>query len=52
MYSMCSMSQLKKCLCVPKERIPMEDLDTEENLSYQGYPVKILETSETVTLAS
>jgi hypothetical protein len=27
-------SQLKKCLCVPKERIPMEELDAREDLSY------------------
>jgi hypothetical protein len=42
-------SQLKKCLCVPKEQIPMEDLDAKEDLSYQEYPVKILEMSERVT---
>jgi hypothetical protein len=42
-------SQLKKCLRVPKEQIPMEDLDGKENLSYQEYPVRILETSERVT---
>jgi hypothetical protein len=41
--------QLKKCLRVPEEQIPMEDLDTKEDLSYQGYPVKIIETSERVT---
>jgi hypothetical protein len=41
--------QLKKCLCVPKEQIPMEDLDAKEDLSYQEYPVKILETSKRVT---
>jgi hypothetical protein len=35
-------SQLKKCLLVPKEQIPMEDLDVREDLSYQEYPVKIL----------
>jgi hypothetical protein len=42
-------SQLKKCLCVPKEQIPMEDLDAKEDLSYQKYPVKVLQTSERVT---
>jgi hypothetical protein len=42
-------SQLKKCLRVPEEKIPMEDLDAKEDLSYQEYPVKILETSERVT---
>jgi hypothetical protein len=36
-------SQLKKCLCVPEEQILMEDI------SYQEYPVKILEMSERVT---
>jgi hypothetical protein len=41
--------QLKKCLRVPEEQIPMEDLDAKEDLSYQEYPVKILETSEGVT---
>jgi hypothetical protein len=34
---------------VPEEQIPMEDLDAKEDLSYQEYPVKILETLERVT---
>jgi hypothetical protein len=38
-------SQLKKCLHVPEEQLPLEDLDAKEDLSYQEYPVKILETS-------
>jgi hypothetical protein len=42
-------SQLKKCLCVPEEQIPMEDLDAKEDLSYQEYPNMILEASERVT---
>jgi hypothetical protein len=42
-------SQLKKCLCVPEEKLPMEDLDAKEDLSYQEYSIKILETSERVT---
>jgi hypothetical protein len=42
-------SQLKKCLRVPEEQSPMEDLDAKEDLSYQEYPVKIQETSERVT---
>jgi hypothetical protein len=41
-------SQLKKCMCVPEEQLPMEDLDAKEDLSYQEYPVKILEMSERV----
>jgi hypothetical protein len=42
-------SQLNKCLRVPEEQIPMEDLDAKEDLSYEEYPIKILETSERVT---
>jgi hypothetical protein len=42
-------SQLKKCLHVPEEQIPMEDLDAKEDHSYQQYHVKILETSVRVT---
>jgi hypothetical protein len=42
-------SQLKKCLCVPEEQIPVEDLDAKEDLSYQEYHIKILETSERAT---
>jgi hypothetical protein len=42
-------SQLKKCLRVPEEQMPMEDMDAKEDLSYQEYPIKILETSERVT---
>jgi hypothetical protein len=39
-------SQLKKCLRVLEELLPMEDLDAKEDISYQEYPVKILEISE------
>jgi hypothetical protein len=42
-------SQLKKCLRLPEEQLPMEDLDTKEDLSYQEYHIKILETSDRVT---
>jgi hypothetical protein len=43
-------SQLKKCLHVSEEQIPMEQLSASEDLSYQEYPIRILETSERVTL--
>jgi hypothetical protein len=42
-------STLKKCLCVPEEQKPMEDLDAKKDFSYQEYPTKILVTSERVT---
>jgi hypothetical protein len=48
-HDMFHVSQLKKCLRVPEEQIPMEDLDAREDLSYQEYPIKILETSKRVT---
>jgi hypothetical protein len=35
---------------VPEEQILMEELDTSEDIFYHEYPVKILETSERVTL--
>jgi hypothetical protein len=45
-HGMFHVSQLKKCLCVPEEQLPMDDFDAKEDLSYQEYPVKILKTSE------
>jgi hypothetical protein len=48
-YDVFHVSQLKKCLSVPEEQIPIEDLDAKEDLSYQEYPIMILETSERVT---
>ena len=42
-------SQLKKCLRIPKEQIPLEELIVKEDLTYEEYPVKILEMVERVT---
>jgi hypothetical protein len=42
-------SQLKKCLQVPEEQIPLEELAAKEDLTYEEYPIKILETVERVT---
>ena len=42
-------SQLKKCLRVPEEQIPLEELIVKENLTYEKFPVKILEIAERVT---
>jgi hypothetical protein len=42
-------SRLKKCLCVPEQQIPMEDYDAKEDLSYQEYPIRILEMFGRVT---
>jgi hypothetical protein len=42
-------SQLKKCLRVPEEQLPMEDLSVQEDLTYAEYPIKILDTLTRVT---
>jgi len=42
-------SQLKKCLWVPEEQIPLEELTIKEDLTYEEYLVKILEIAERVT---
>jgi hypothetical protein len=36
-------SQLKKCLRVPEEQISLEELAVKEDLTYEEYPIKILE---------
>jgi hypothetical protein len=41
-------SQLRKCLQVPEEQMPLEELTIGEDLTYQEYPVKILDSSEKV----
>jgi hypothetical protein len=42
-------SQLKKCLCVPEEQLPMEELRFQGDLTYTEYPIKILDTLTRVT---
>jgi hypothetical protein len=42
-------SQLRQCLRVPKEQMPLEELQVGEDLTYQEYLVKILDTTEKVT---
>jgi hypothetical protein len=42
-------SQLKKCLRVPEEQLPMEDLEVQEDLTYIEKPTQILETADRVT---
>jgi hypothetical protein len=36
-------SQLKKCLIVREEQLPMEELNVKEDLTYSEYPIRILE---------
>jgi hypothetical protein len=42
-------SQLKKCLRVPEEQLPMEDLEVQKDLMYIEKPTQILETADRVT---
>ena len=49
MHDVFHVSQLKKCLRVPKEQIPLEELIVKEDLTYEEFPVRILETAERVT---
>jgi hypothetical protein len=45
-------SQLKKCLRVPEEQLPAEDLEVQEDLTYIEKPTQILETVDRVTRIS
>jgi hypothetical protein len=42
-------SQLKKCLRVSEEQLPVEDLKVQEDLTYIEKPTQILETADRVT---
>jgi hypothetical protein len=42
-------SQLKKCLPVPKERVPLGDIKLESDLTYEEKPVRVIDTRERVT---
>jgi hypothetical protein len=41
--------QLKKCLSVPEEQIPLDELTVKEDLTYEKFPNKIIETAKRVT---
>jgi hypothetical protein len=42
-------SQLKKCLRVPEEQLPVEGLEVQEDLTYIEKPAQIIETTDRVT---
>jgi hypothetical protein len=44
--------QLNKCLRVPKEQLPIEDLEVQKDLTYNEKPTQILETTDRVTRRS
>jgi hypothetical protein len=45
-------SQLKKCLRVPEEQLPTEDLEVQEDLTYIEKTTQILEIVDQVTQRS
>ena len=49
MHDVFHVNQLKKCLRESEEQIPLEELTVKEDLTYEEFPVKILETAERVT---
>jgi hypothetical protein len=49
MHDVFHVPQLKKCLRVPEEQLPMEELNVNEDLTYSKYPIRILETSHRIT---
>jgi hypothetical protein len=50
MHNVFHISQLKKCLRVPEEQLPLEELNVQkDDLSYTEHPVKILDTLERIT---
>jgi len=42
-------SQLKKCLCLPKVQLPLDELNVEDDLTYMEYPTRIIEIAERIT---
>jgi hypothetical protein len=48
-YDVFHVSQLKKCLRVPEEQLPIEELDLGGDLIYSERPIKILDMAEHVT---
>nr|ABG66083.1 retrotransposon protein, putative, Ty3-gypsy subclass [Oryza sativa Japonica Group] len=42
-------SQLKKCLRVPEEQVPLGNIELEKNLTYKERPIKVLEEAERQT---
>jgi hypothetical protein len=49
MHNVFHISQLKKCLRVPEEQLPQEELNVQDDLSYMEHSVKILDTAERIT---
>jgi hypothetical protein len=45
-FNVFHVSQLKKCLRVPEERVPLGDIKVESDLTYEERPVHVIDTHE------
>jgi hypothetical protein len=48
-FNVFHVSQLKKCLRVPEERVPLGDIRLESDLTYIEKPIHVINTQERVT---
>jgi hypothetical protein len=48
-FNVFQVSQLKKCLWVPEERVLLGDIKLESDLTYEEKPVRVIDTREWVT---
>ena len=48
-FNVFHVSQLKKCLCVPEERVPLGDIELKSDLTFEEKPVRVIDTQERVT---
>ena len=48
-FNVFHVSQLKKCLRVPEERVEVKDIKLESGLAYEEKPVQILDSKDRVT---
>ena len=48
-FNVFHVSQLKDCLCVPKEAIEPASVKIQSDLTYEERPIRVLETMERVT---
>ena len=48
-FNVFHVSQLKKCLRVAEERVPLGDIKLESDLTFEEKPVRVIDTRERVT---
>jgi hypothetical protein len=48
-FNVFHVSQLNKCLRIPKEKVEVRGIKLESNLTYEEKPVQLLDSKERVT---